>query len=216
MNQRLILAVFACALIADSCGSDSVTSSNGACKPVTISVPGTASDQLKSSGGCTLNGEPSKIFRFTSTGSGLIAFTVTAPFEPSVSVTHDPPTEFVTFSGASPLAGIWQLPSGTYQLRVVSGNGTTGAFTVNSSITATLGCAPRAILPFESVTYSGSLATTDCLLTSDHSYYDVFYIYSTKPCTITMHSVSASVDAYLIVNDAATHARVDEDDNSGG
>ena len=48
----------------------------------------------------------------------------------------------------------------------------------------------------------------------DGSLYDVFYIFSTQPCTVTMRSTA--VNSYLFAIDAVTNAIRGEDDNAGG
>lgn len=213
------LGLCACAFAAaSSCGGggDGITVHEGeTCAPASLSVPGSASGTLTTSG-CVTNFKPARFYKFTSNGQGVVSFTATAAFAPEIAVTNDPPTEFVTFSGATTVTGSWILPTGTYQLRLASTAGTVGTFSITGINTTATGCAQRAILPFASRTYSASLATTDCVLAADHSYYDSFLIYSTKPCTITMHGVLASFDSYLIANNATTHEDIGEDDNSGG
>jgi hypothetical protein len=199
-----------------SSGSFNVTSSSfaaiDACAPVALTFPGTVNGTL-TAGGCTNAGRPAAFYRFTGTGSGGTSFTVTSAFPSELAVTNDPPGEFLFFTGASPVSGTWLLPAGTFQLRLASTSGT-GAYTVTGTNTIGTGCIAVALLPFASVTYSSALASTDCVLAADGSYYERYYIYSTKACTITMRSTV--FNSYLFVKNQRTQITIAQDDNTGG
>jgi hypothetical protein len=182
------------------------------CGPIALSVPGNANGTINDTS-CLLSGLRVALYRFTSTGSGANTFNVDAAFPARVEVTTVPPGDNVSFinSQSAQVNGEWLLPAGTYQFRVSarSGNGTYSITATNPA--GNTGCTVRAFVV--SGNYTQALANSDCQF-SDMSYYDVFYIYSTRACTVTLRSTA--FDTYLIFADAQSGSTLAEDDDNGG
>jgi hypothetical protein len=182
------------------------------CAPVVLSVPGNANGTVNDTS-CLLGGLRVALYRFTSTGTGANAFSTNAAFPARVEVTTVPPGDNVSFinSQGATVNGEWLLPAGTYHFRVSarSGNGAYSVTATNPGGNA--GCNVRAFVV--SGNYTQALANTDCVF-GDGSFYDVFYIYSTRACTVTLRSTA--FDTYLIFADAQSGSTLAEDDDAGG
>lgn len=195
---------------------------NDPCNPVALAFPGTVNGNV-SAAGCVVNGLPAAIYRFTATGQGGSTFSATATFPVQISVMSDPPGSNIVFTGpaATPNSASfeWLLPPTSFQFKVASRTaGTGGTFSLTGSVTS--GNSPSCPVSGTIIrafvvggTYSGqSLGAGDCTA-NDGSYEDGYYIYSTKPCTITM--TPTGFDAFLAIYDASTGNNLTFSDNLG-
>ncbi|HEY3172072.1 MAG TPA: PPC domain-containing protein [Thermoanaerobaculia bacterium] len=65
-------------------------------------------------------------------------------------------------------------------------------------------------------TNAGQLATTDCFISSDNSYYDVYSFSGSSGQQVTIDMSSAAFDSFLFLLDPSGSNVVATDDNSGG
>jgi hypothetical protein len=184
------------------------------CGVTTISFPGVTTGALQTGGCTTPAGFPAVIYRFTASPSNSNKFAVSSSFTtPAIEVMTDPPTTtgnvVWTGTGATDVDMEWLLPAGTYRVRVSTRTGP-GSFTLTGSTTPfnTAACVDRSLVVATQITQT--LAATDCARTDDGTYYDVFALYSTRPCTITM--TAPAMRSFLLVYDGLTDELVTGDD----
>jgi hypothetical protein len=171
-----------------------------ACAPDPIPFPGSTGGTLPS-GPCVLNGFPSAAYHFTLADAGAATFNVDAAFRPALEVSSNPPAaNRVVLGGANSVSGEWLLPAGTYQVRVGAANGT-GGYSITGSAGA--GVTPGVVRNLAVAgTYVQALGPGDFVLNvfpMDNSFWDIFLIQSSRPCTITLRS--QTLDMFLMLAD---------------
>jgi hypothetical protein len=186
------------------------------CAPMTVAFPPSLSGSL-SGYGCSIGGGPAVFYRFTNPVFGPVQLTVTSSgeFVPEVALINDPPSDFIPVSGAGPAAIVTSiLPAAMYRLRISAPPGTGGDFTVTTNTAPVAGCVLRTLLPFALVTYPGTITADDC--NENGGNYDVYRLYSPKPCTLLIQGKDAVFDARLVIRNARSGAVVAQDDDSAG
>jgi hypothetical protein len=190
------------------------------CPPAAATFPGNAPGTIPA-GVCTIEDLPSASHRFTVAAENVFRFTLTAPFSPVLQISANPPIDNVALAGPSPLSGSWLLPAGTYQARISAMTGT-GAYTLAGIVVPNSGCGVR-LLAVGGTYTSQAIAADDCpedLGFGDDTRVDLFVIFSERPCTITMSSMSVGggprIDPYLVTSDLVTGDIVAEDDDAAG
>ncbi|HYV99006.1 MAG TPA: hypothetical protein VE967_16235 [Gemmatimonadaceae bacterium] len=160
------------------------------CGGTALTFPGPANGSLPS-GQCVADGRQTAVFKFTTTQQTGAAVTInSAAFTPLLELTTQPPGNNIKISPLGlPATAEWLLPAGAYQLRLSSLQGT-GAFSVATAATsANSGCTPPPLprLVVAAGTYTGqTLSASDCDFFGDGTLTDVFGIFDSRPCTITV------------------------------
>ena len=182
------------------------------CGPVTLTVPGNTSGTI-SDASCLIGSNRSAVYSFVAPATGAATFSTNAAFSARAEVTTNPAGTNITFinSQGSTVTAEWLLPAGTYLFRVGARSGA-GAYSVTStSTTGTGGCNLRAFVVGGA--FLQNLAADDCT-DAIGAFVDIFAIYSTSSCTITLSS--GAIDTYLTVLDPIAGDVIIEDDDSGG
>jgi hypothetical protein len=149
--------------------------------------------------------------------AGGAAFTVTSAFKPLYNVQANAGADAIAFTATqTPVTQEWLLPAGTFLFRLGTLAGTGTFAVVGATVPANAGCFNDTQV-FRSIIVSGTytgqtLATGDCAF-DDGSFFDVFFVMSSLPCTLTL--TSAAFNPGLYVEDPFTQDFIAGVDNVG-
>jgi hypothetical protein len=181
------------------------------CPPSPMVFPGIQQGAVPA-GSCAVEGRPAAAYRFT-TAAGGVSFAVGSAFPPLVEVQTDPPGSNVRIQPAADMQAVeWLLPAGTFRFRVATLS-SPGTFSVTSAaVPANTGQVIRVLVA--AGTFGGQVLDDTDVPFGDGSFIDFYYLYSTRPCTVTLRS--AAFDAYLFLVNPNTGQALAEDDDAGG
>lgn len=181
------------------------------CPPAPMTFPGVQQGAVPT-GSCAVEGRPAAAYRFT-TAAGGVSFAVGSAFPPLLEVQTEPPGSNVRIQPSADMQEIeWLLPAGTFRFRVASLSNP-GTFSATSALVpANTGQVIRVLVA--AGTYGGQVLDATDVPFGDGSFIDFYYLYSTRPCTVTMRSTA--FDAYLFLVNPMTGEAITENDDGGG